>query len=95
MAPDTGEWFRKISILKKYLEFALSLKVTNFKNKQLVSRILKALKTAKFQHKKYYRRDKRILLMNMFEDKFIDMNSIWKAVNKFTDNQLSFFNAST
>ena len=33
-------------------------------------------------------------MMDMFEDKYIDMQSIWKTVNRFTDNQLSFYHAS-
>jgi hypothetical protein len=32
-------------------------------------------------------------MMDMFEDKYIDMQSIWKTVNRFTDNQLSFYHA--
>jgi hypothetical protein len=93
LCTDTGKnknnKFRKQFLKKMKIE-------SNNENKKdnLLNEIDLSLRQAKFNFRKLYRRDKRILMMDMFEDRCIDMKSIWNTVNKLTDNQLAFYNAS-
>ena len=91
MAPDTFEWNRKVKCLKYWRTEILGSQNPNLTEKISVD---KSIKQAVFNHRKCYRRDKRIQLMGMFQDKCISMNSFWDDIRKYTDSQNSYYNAS-
>ena len=63
MAPDTAEWSRRISCLKYWRAELLKNGRHNSREKFEVD---KSIKQANFQHRKTYKRHKRILLMGSF-----------------------------
>ena len=73
MAPDTAEWNRRVKCLQFW---RVELVGSDFLNLAEKNSVDKSIKQASFQYRKCYRRDKRILLMGMFQDRCITMNSI-------------------